>query len=55
MVYSGMFSWVGKNKGNDIKSLFCCLTTRSIGVERNVSTANCKSSSGDGVDWLCTA
>ena len=30
MVYSGMFSWVGKNKGNDIISLFCCLTTRSI-------------------------
>ena len=52
MVYSGMFSRVGKNKGNDIKSLFCCLTTRSIDVERNVSTAYCKSSSGDGVDWL---
>ena len=51
MVYSGMFSWVGKNKGNDIISLFCCLTTRSRN-ERNVSTACCKSSSGDGVDWL---
>ena len=55
MVYSGMFSWVDKNKGNNIISLFCCLTTRSIDVERNVSTAYCKSSSGDGVDWLCTA
>ena len=52
MVYSGMFSWVGKNKGNDIISLFCCLTTRSLDVERNVSTAYCKSSSGDGVEWL---
>ena len=55
MVYSGMFSCVDKNKGNDIISLFCCLTTRSLDVERNVSTAYCKSSSGDGVDWLCTA
>ena len=52
MVYSGMFSRVGKNKGNDIKSLFCYLTTRSIDVGRNVSTAYRKSSSGDGVDWL---
>ena len=37
---------------SDFISLFCCLTTRSLDVERNVSTAYCKSSSGDGVDWL---
>ena len=36
----------------DIRSLFCCLTTRSLDVEHNVTTAYCKSSSGDGVDWL---
>ena len=29
-----------------------CLTTRSLDVERNLSTAYCMSSSGDGVDWL---
>ena len=37
---------------DDIISLFCCLTTRSLDVELDVSTAYCKSSSGDGVDWL---
>ena len=37
---------------DDIISLFCLLTTRSHDVECNVSTAYCKSSSGDGVDWL---
>ena len=37
---------------DDIISLFCCLPTKSLDVERNVLTAYCKSSSGDGVDWL---
>ena len=41
-----------KIKGIGIISLFCCLATRSLDVERNVSTAYCKSASGDGVDWL---
>ena len=45
-----------EKKGNnlifDIISLFCCLTTKSLDVERDVSTAYYKSSSGDGVDWL---
>ena len=33
-------------------NLFCCLTTKSLDVDRDVSIAYCKSSSGDGVDWL---
>ena len=33
-------------------SLFCCLTTRSLDEERNVSNIYCKSYSGDGVYWL---
>ena len=45
-----------EKKGNnlifDIISLFCCLTTKSLDVERDVSTAYYKPSSGDGVDWL---
>ena len=45
-----------ETKGNnlifDIISLFCCLTSKSLAVECNVSTAYCKSSSDDGVDWL---
>ena len=32
-------------------NLFCCLTTKSLDVDRDVSIAYCKSSSGDGVDW----
>ena len=45
-----------EKKGNnlifDIISLFCCLTTKSLDVERDVLTAYYKSSSGDVVDWL---
>ena len=33
-------------------NLICCLTTKSLDVDRNVWTAYCKSSSGDGVDWF---
>ena len=35
-----------------IKILFCCLTTKSLDVDRDVSTAYCKSSASDGVDWF---
>ena len=45
-----------EKKGNnlifDIISLFCCLTTKSLDVERDFSTAYYESSSGDGVEWL---
>ena len=42
----------GNNLIFDIISLFCCLTTKSLDVERDFSTAYYESSSGDGVDWL---
>ena len=29
-----------------------CFSTKSLDVDRDVSTAYCKSSSGDGVDWF---
>ena len=37
---------------DDIISLFCCLTTKSLDVERNFLTPYSKFSSGNGVDWL---
>ena len=33
-------------------NLLCWLTTKSINVDRDISTAYCKSFSGDGVDWF---
>ena len=33
-------------------NLFCCLTAKSLDVDRHVSTAYCKFSSGNGVDWF---
>ena len=36
----------------DNVSFFFCLTTSHLDVDRDVSTAYCQSSSGDGVDWV---
>ena len=36
----------------DKVSLFFCLTTSHLGVDRDFLTAYCQSSSGDGVDWV---
>ena len=36
----------------DYINLLCCLTTKSLDADRDVSTTYCKSSLGDGVDWF---